>query len=162
MSLGPRVGRPITGDIWTPHLGVTALDAQGAAAWRGCVRCTGRVRSERAASCPEHAQHLGHARIARDILDARARPLRAKPKSPAQAFWICGPQVEIATPSFSSMTDARPPPKCAPGMHRAVQSYYSRPFWESDFSRPRCGLRRVLLEQYFRSVLLRAPLYSLS
>jgi hypothetical protein len=73
--------------VGTPIGGVTALVAQGAAAWRRGVCCTGRARSERAASCPEHPWHFGHAPITRVILDTPTRPFSVKSKCPALTFW---------------------------------------------------------------------------
>ena len=70
-----------------PHQGVTALVAQGAAAWRGGVRCTDRARSEHSGSDSVHVQYLGHAPIARVVLEASARPLSVKSKCPALTFW---------------------------------------------------------------------------
>ena len=70
-----------------PHQGVTGLVAQGAAAWRGRVRCTDRARSEHSGSDSVHVQYLGHAPIARVVLEASARPLSVKSKCPALTFW---------------------------------------------------------------------------
>ena len=86
MALGPCVGRPIKGPRQTPHQGVTALVAQGAAAWREGVRCTDRARSEHSGSDSVHVQYLGHAPIARVVLEASARPLSVKSKCPALTF----------------------------------------------------------------------------
>jgi hypothetical protein len=73
VPLGPCVGRPIKGPRQTPPSGRNGLVAQGAAAWRGRVRCTDRARSEHSGSDSVHVQYLGHAPIARVVLEASVR-----------------------------------------------------------------------------------------
>ena len=96
------------------------------------------------------------------MLEALTRPLRANPKSPAPAFWMCGPHIETATPTVSSTTGACPMPKCAPGAAEPVGHTRFGGSGNPTFHGPRCGLRRVLLEAVFRDALLRAALYRLS
>ena len=100
------------------------------------VRCGQHMLSWRLGNYFEYLEHLGRARFAWFMLEARAWPISVKSKCPALTFSFYRGDGSHVTRSELSMTEHRSELYSAPGIHTTNQSYYIRSFWKSDFFMP--------------------------